>query len=80
MTAYVELRKATFRMSDQVLMDSLALLDAAGRTTHEERMVFATICDELEERHPHVVDALEAWVEDGDARSYAQVLLAAMGK
>lgn len=72
------LRSATRALSDEQLIAGVEMLDR-GDVTSDERVVRAVICDVLEERHPGVIEALDAWIESGDdSRSYVAVLLAAI--
>lgn len=81
MNAMTQMYERASRYGDTSLCNSLAYLDAKDKATMSatERMAYATICDVLEARHPHLDAILEAWCsEEGlsDGRTYAQVILA----
>lgn len=88
MTAMESLVAAVSTRSDQLLADSIRLIDAtlasidpAGDEARAQRMVRAAIYQTLEARHSHVDAALEAWANldyGVDNRTYSEVLLGAL--
>ena len=60
-----------------VLVDSLVILTALGRTlTTEERMTRFTIIDVIEKRYPEVDVATMKWCETADTtRTYEDVII-----
>lgn len=77
------------KRSDQLLADSIRLIDAtlaASDQTSDEarahRMVRCSLYQALEARHPHVVAVLDDWAtapDGSDTRTYSEVLLGAIG-
>lgn len=67
------------RTSTATLITSALMLDAIQNPTEEQRLVKSWTCGELEQRHPEVTAALEAWAEDLDtSASYVETLVAAL--
>jgi hypothetical protein len=68
------------KQTTTVLVDSLAILAAIGRTlTTEERMARFSIINAIEARYPQVDAATMAWCETADTtRTYEDVIFAAL--
>ena len=87
MTTHATLRAHSAHLTDGELVRCIRETDRqiADTSTDLEtgralRAVRASLYDHLESRHPHVSPALEAWAESlDDARTYTEVLFAALG-
>ena len=68
------------KQTTTVLVDSLVILAAIGRTlTTEERMARFAIINAIESRYPEVDAATLAWCETADTtRTYEDVIFAAL--
>lgn len=88
MTAIDTITAAAASHSDQMIADSIRLIDAtletiADRASEEARtyrMIRAALYSAIETRYPHVIAALDEWATDpegSDSRSYTEVLLGA---
>ena len=90
MNATATITAAASEHSDQLIADSIRLIDAtlaamADKSSDEaraQRMVRASLYAVLEDRHPHVIAALDDWAtcpDGSDARTYTDVILETLG-
>lgn len=79
-TATEILKSQAAAQDTETLIGALELLDRED-ASNEERMVRATVLGVIEDRHPEILPAVDAWADSlTDTRTYARVVLDEMGR